>query len=155
MGTETPVAASPAHAEDEAPRPGRIENRAAALALALVPGGLMIYLSFNGGGFFPGTVGLVCVIVIQLVIVRVLLADHPFEGFQRSVALVGAPLAGFVVWILLSGLWSDSHDRVLIEFDRALLYLMLFLLFAFTARTESRIPWIVRGLALASVVVGA
>ena len=136
------------------PRPDRIENRAAALLLALVPGILVLYFSFNAGGFFPGTVGLACVIVIQLLIVRVLLADHPFEGFRSGVAAIGVPFAAFVVWILLSALWSDSHDRVLVEFDRALLYLMLFLLFGVTVRTATRIPWMVRGLAAAIVVVG-
>jgi O-Antigen ligase len=156
MGTETPAAAvaAPPAGEDGA-RQDRIENRVAALVLSLVPGALVVYFGFNGGGFFPGTVGLACVIVIQLLIVRVLLAEHPFEGFRSGVAVIGGPLAAFVVWILLSALWSDSHDRVLIEFDRALLYLVLFLLFAFTARTSSRIPWLVRGLAAASVVVCA
>jgi hypothetical protein len=154
MGTETPGAVTPPTA-DSRPRSGRIENRVAALVLALVPGALVLYFGFNGGGFFPGTVGLACVIVIQLAIVRVLLADHPFEGFARRAVVVGVPLAAFVAWILLSGLWSDAHDRVLIEFDRGLLYLMLFLLFALVARTAGRIPWIVRGLAFAIVVVGA
>ncbi|HKP91381.1 MAG TPA: O-antigen ligase family protein [Thermoleophilaceae bacterium] len=138
---------------DAEPRPDRIENRVAAFLLALVPGGLVVYFSFNAGGFFPGTVGLACVIVIQLLIVRVLLADHPFEGFRSGVAVIGAPLAAFTAWILLSGLWSDSHDRVLIEFDRALLYLVLFLLFGVTVRTATRIPWMVRGLAAAIVLV--
>src|SRR5207244_3560638 len=72
----------------------------------------------------------------------------------RGVAFAGAALAGFVVWILLSGLWSHAHDRTLIEFDRGLLYLTIFLLFGFVARTASRIPWIVRGLAVAIVVCG-
>src|SRR5436309_595543 len=122
----------------------RIENRIAALILALVPGGLVVYLGFNGGGFFPGTVGFACVIVIQLLIVRILLADHPFEGVSRGVAFAGVALAGFVAWILLSGLWSHAHDRTLIEFDRGLLYLSVFLLFGFVARSTSRIPWMVR-----------
>jgi O-antigen ligase len=154
MGTETPVAETPPVVGDGT-RPDRIENRAAALLLGLIPGILVVYLSFNSGGFFPGTVGLACVIVIQLLVVRVLLADHPFEGFRSGVAAIGAPLAAFVAWILLSALWSDSHDRVLIEFDRALLYLMLFLLFGLTARTATRIPWIVRGLAVGITLVGA
>ena len=135
--------------------PGRIENRIAALVLALVPGGLVLYFGFNGGGFFPGTVGFACVMVIQLLIVRVLLGDHPFEGVSRGVLVTGAALAGFVAWVLLSGLWSHAHDRTLIEFDRGLLYLAIFLLFGFVARTSSRIPWMVRGLAVAIVVCGS
>src|SRR3989440_6435399 len=157
MGPETPGAvddliAGPPRASE--PAPARIENRIAALVLALVPGGLVLYFGFNGGGFFPGTVGFACVIVIQLLIVRVLLADHPFEGFGWRVAAVGGPLAGFVAWILLSGVWSHAHDRTLVEFDRGLLYLLVFVLFAFVGRTTSRIPWIVRGLAGAILVCG-
>jgi O-antigen ligase len=151
MGTETSGAVARPASPPE--RPDRIENRVAAFVLALVPAGLVLYLGFNGGGFFPGTVGLVCMIMIQLLIVRVLLADHPFEGFSRGALLVGVPLAGFVVWILLSALWSDAHDRALIEFDRGLLYLLVFLLFAVTARTASRMPWVVRGLTLAITIV--
>jgi O-antigen ligase/polysaccharide polymerase Wzy-like membrane protein len=159
MGAETPVAiddliAGPRRrtAKSEG---ARIENRIAALILALVPGGLVLYFSFNGGGFFPGTVAFACVVAIQLLIVRVLLGDHPFEGVSRTLVFTGAALVGFVTWILLSGLWSHAHDRTLIEFDRGLLYLTIFLLFGFVARTASRIPWLVRGLALAVVVVGS
>ncbi|MFL5782457.1 MAG: O-antigen ligase family protein [Thermoleophilaceae bacterium] len=153
MGTETPAAvAPPPETAPTAPAKPRIEARVAALLLGLLPGGLVVYFGFNGGGFFPGTVAFACVILIQLLILRVLLADHPFEGVNRGVLVVGGPLAGFATWVLLSGLWSDAHDRALIEFDRALMYLLLFLLFAFVARTPSRIPWIVRGLAAAIVV---
>jgi O-antigen ligase len=155
MGTETPAAVvAPPETASAAPARARIESRLAALALGLLPGALVLYFGFNGGGFFAGTVGFACVILIQLVILRVLLADHPFEGVSRGVVLVGAPLAAFATWVLLSGLWSDAHDRALIEFDRALMYLLVFLLFAFVARTASRIPWIVRGLAVAIVVCG-
>src|SRR3954447_14990398 len=123
MGTETtpPAAlAAPAPRGAQASRPReRFESRIGGAVLALVPGGLVLYFGFNGGGFFPGTVGFACVILIQLLILRVLLADQPFEGFSRGTAIVGGALAGFATWVLLSGLWSDAHDRALIEFDRA------------------------------------
>jgi hypothetical protein len=127
----------------------------AALVLGLLPGALVLYFGFNGGGFFAGTVGFACVILIQLLILRVLLGDQPFEGFSRGVAVVGGALAAFATWVLLSGLWSDAHDRALIEFDRALMYLVIFLLFGLVARTPSRIPWIVRGLAASIVICAA
>src|SRR4051812_17673651 len=156
MGTETPVAAGPPPGpRPPAPAKPRIENRLAALVLGLLPGGLVLYFGFNGGGFFPGTVGFACVILIQLLILRVLLADHPFEGVSRGVVVVGGALAAYATWVLLSGLWSDAHERALIEFDRALLYLVVFLLFAVVARSMSRIPWLVRGLAAAIVVCGS
>src|SRR5919202_6886611 len=109
METSAPAAAAPppdAATRVDMPRPQRIENRIGGAVLALVPAGLIVYFGFNGGGFFPGTVGFACVIVIQLLIVRVLLADHPFEGFNRGVAVVGGALAAFAAWVLLSGLWS-------------------------------------------------
>ena len=79
-----------AAAEPEAPRRAtpdehggdrpRIELEVAAAILAALPGALVIYLGFNGGGFFPGTVGFASIIVIQLLIARVLLADTPYAG---------------------------------------------------------------------------
>src|SRR4051812_43843258 len=105
MGTETPVAAGPPPETAPAAQPKpRIENRVAALVLGLLPGALVIYFGFNGGGFFPGTVGFACVILIQLLILRVLLADHPFEGVSRGVVAVGGALAAYAAWVLLSGL---------------------------------------------------
>jgi hypothetical protein len=157
MGTEASAAAQAtpdAEPGSEAPR-ARIEHRVAGWVLAILPGALVLYFGFNGGGFFPGTVGFACIIVIQLLIGRVLLADEPFEGFTRPFAIVAGLLAAYAGWILLSGLWADARDRTLVEFDRALLYLMLFLLFGFVARTRSRIPWMVRGLTVAIFVVCA
>ena len=130
-----------------------IETRLAAGALALLPGALVVYFGFNGGGFFAGTPAFACLIVIQLLLLRVLLADHPFDGFSLRLAVPGLALAGFVAWVLLSDAWSHVRGRALIEFDRDLLYLLLLVLFGITARTRARIPWIVRGLAAAIVVV--
>jgi O-antigen ligase len=156
MGTET-SAAAPAPPAPAPPPPAkpRIENRVATLVLGLLPGALVLYFGFNGGGFFPGTVGFACVILIQFLILRVLLGDHPFDGFTAGVGIVGGALTAFAAWVLLSGLWSDAHDRALIEFDRALLYVVVFLLFALVARTASRTRWIVRGLAAAIVICGS
>src|SRR2546421_9682259 len=112
MGPETPGAvddliAGPPRASE--PAPARIENRIAAVVLALVPGGLVVYFGFNGGGFFPRTGGFACVIVIQLLIVRVLLAHHPFEGFGWRGAGAGGPPARLVPWGLLSRAWAPPH----------------------------------------------
>ena len=57
--------------------------------------------------------------------------------------------------MLLSATWSHARDRALIEFDRDLFYLLLFVLFALVPRTARRIPWMTRALAGAIFVVGA
>ena len=154
-----------AAAEPEAPRRAtpdehggdrpRIELEVAAAILAALPGALVIYLGFNGGGFFPGTVGFASIIVIQLLIARVLLADTPYAGLTSRAAIVGGAGLAFVAWVLLSATWSHARDRALIEFDRDLFYLLLFLLFAVVPRTARRIPWMTRALAGAIFVVGA
>jgi O-Antigen ligase len=53
---------------------------------------------------------------------------------------------------LASALWSHAEDRALVEFDRALLYLLLLLLFGLLHRRRWRMPWMMRGLAAGSLV---
>src|SRR5205807_5655804 len=77
-----------------------------------------------------------------------------FEGVNRQVLLAGGALLLYAGWTLLSALWSDSTSRSLIEFDRALLYALVLLLFGSVAGTPARLQWLVRGLAAAIVVVG-
>src|SRR5437868_1297180 len=50
---------------------------------------------------------------------------------------------------------SPAEGRALIEFDRALLYLLVFILFGLGARRPSALRWIVRSLAAAMFVVCA
>ena len=99
-----------------------LDSRLATTALFLVPGALTVYLSFNGGGFFPNTVAFVAVLVAGALILRVGVAEAPFEGVSRLVLIAGGALLGFAGWTLLSAVWSDSESRALIEFDRVLLY---------------------------------
>src|SRR3954469_3034178 len=147
----------PVREEDEpsAPKPPRppFERRLAAAALTLLPAALILFFSFNGGGYFAGSVGFAALVVSQIVAVRVLVADDPFSGFSRPLAVVCGLFALFTGWTLASGLWSDAHDRALIEFDRALLYLLLLVLMGILPRRAYRVMWIVRGIAVAVFLV--
>lgn len=157
MTLEAPAAGGPAVPDDEseaAPRRRRpIERRAAAAALALLPGLAIVFFSFNGGGFFPGTVGFATLLVSQMIVLRVLVADDPFAGFSRPLAAVAGVMALYTGWTLASGLWSDSTDRALTEFDRALLYTLLLVLMGLLPRRSARVVWIVRGAAIAATLV--
>jgi O-antigen ligase len=157
MTLEAPAAGGPAVPEEEADaEPGRrrpLERRAAAAALALLPGIGIAFFSFNGGGFFPGTVGFAALLVSQMIVLRVLVADDPFSGFSRPLAVVVGLMALYTGWTLASGLWADSSDRALTEFDRALLYTLLLLLMGLLPRRAARVMWIVRGCAVAAVAV--
>jgi O-antigen ligase len=159
MTAEAAAPGGAAAAEREPPGSKRarqpIERRLAAGALALLPGALIAFFGFNGGGYFPGSVGFAALLVSMTVVLRVLVADDPFAGFSRGLAIVAALMAAFTGWVLASGLWSDAEDRTLIEFDRALLYLLLLVLMGLLARRRERVRWIVRGCAIGAFVVCA
>jgi O-antigen ligase len=138
-------------AKPQARRP--VERRVAAAALVLLPGVLIVFFGFNGGGFFPGSVGFATLFVSQLLVVRVLVADAPFAGFSRPLAVVALLMALFTGWTLASALWSDAEARALVEFDRALLYLLLLVLMGLLPRRAYRAMWIVRATAVGAFVV--
>src|SRR5205807_2409228 len=52
-----------------------------------------------------------------------------------------------------SGQWSHAPGRALLEFDRALLYLVILLCSGSSARTPARIAWTLRGVAAGIFVV--
>jgi O-antigen ligase len=132
------------------PQPGVPKlDRLAAAALLAFPGALLVYLSFNGGGFFVAAPAVAAVAISALLVLRVTLAPHPFAGFGGPGLIVGLALALFAVWTLLSAFWSDAPARAILEFDRALLYLLVFVLFASLGHAHRQLQWVVRGLALA------
>jgi O-antigen ligase len=134
---------------------GALVRQAIDVALMLVPGALVIYLSFDAGGFFPRAPAFVAILLALLLTVRALLAEHPFEGVGIAVAVAVGALALFALWTLVSGGWSDAPGRALIEFVRALAYLLTMVLFASLCRTDERLRWLLRGLAVAFVGVSA
>jgi O-antigen ligase len=149
-----PLAEPPAREDESPPQPkARIEARIATALLALMPGALVVYFSFNSGGFFPSSVGFIALLVTQMLVLRILVVDRPFAGYTRRLALVAGVFAVYTGWIFASQLWSDAPDRAFIEFDRALLYLGLLVLFGLLPRPRWRMPWILRGLALGIMVV--
>jgi hypothetical protein len=139
--------------EGSAPSPPRIEARIATVLLALLPGALVVYFSFFAGGYFPSSVGFAALLVIQMIVLRVLVTENPFGGFTRRFGAVVLVFSAFAGWTLVSQLWSDTQDRAMIEFDRALLYLAVLVLLGLVPRRRWRMPWILRGLALGVLFV--
>ena len=131
-----------------------MRGRIATVALLLLPGAATVYLSFNAGGFFPNTVAFVACAAAAVLILRIGFAEAPFEGLSRPVMVAGGALLLYAAWTMLSALWSDATSRALIEFDRALLYVLVLVLFGSIPRTPERLQWLLRGLAAAIVVVG-
>jgi O-Antigen ligase len=134
-------------------RSTRALDRLSSWGLILLPGVLLIFLSFNAGGFFPGTPALVAVVLLLLLASRIILVPQPFAGFSPALAVAAGALSLYAVWALLSATWSDSTWRALIEFDRALLYLLALVLFGSRPRDSGQVRWMTRCLALAILVV--
>jgi len=143
-------------APDPAPaRAGTGVARIAPAAALLLPALITLYLSFRGGGFFAGEPAQLAVLLALLLVARVTLAEQPFAGFGRRLAVPGIALGLFVVWTLVSALWSDAPGRALIEFDRALAYWLALVLFGSLAGSPTAPSWALRGVAIAFWVVCA
>lgn len=123
-----------------------------AVLLAL-PGALVVYLSFNSGGYFPDTPAVAAILLVILLVLRVTLLPEPFAAFSAPLAIAAGALGLLSAWILLSALWSDAPGRALIEFDRAFLYLLVLVICGSVARTATRLRWMAAALALGIVVV--
>ena len=121
--------------------------------LALLPGVLVVALSFRAGGFFADDVALTCAGLLVVLLLRVTLAEHPFAGLGLPFLLAGGSLALLTVWTLASAAWSDAPARALLEYDRALLYLLAFVVFGAAGRTVAGLRMLARGVALGALVV--
>ena len=82
---------------------------------------------------------------------RTLLAERPFEGFSRALAV---PLCALVLFMAgpCSALWSHAAARTIDGYDRTLLYVLGLTLCGSLREVRVRAQWFVRGIALASAV---
>src|SRR2546430_2215857 len=116
--------------EAEQPGTGRRRSlfdtsRLAAVGLVTITAATIVYLGFNAGGFFPLAPAIAGLVVTQLLILRVLLAEDPFAGVSAPFAVAVVAMCAYCLWTLASGLWSHAGGEALIEFDRAFLYLLV------------------------------
>ena len=123
--------------------------------LLLLPGALTVYLAFNSGGYFAGSTAVASLVVIAALALRVILSDAPLAGLSRPLAVAAGALMLYAVWVLLSGAWSDSSARALIDFNRVLLYVGVLVLFGTVPHTPARLRRMLWGLAAAFTVVCA
>ena len=120
-----------------------------------VPGAATAVLAFLAGGYFAVTTGLAVAVLCLLLVAHVTLSENPFAGWSPALAVMACALALFVVWTMLSGDWSDSPARALVESNRALLYLLMLVfvgLHAAPAPGQSRLAALLRWVALAIAV---
>ncbi|MDQ3722911.1 MAG: O-antigen ligase family protein, partial [Actinomycetota bacterium] len=95
----------------------------------------------------------VALLLLLLLATRVMAVGRPAEGLNANVALAVAGLVLLALWSLLSSRWSETPGRALVEFDRVLLYALALAVFGAVGMNSRRLRWMVRGIALAALVV--
>jgi O-antigen ligase len=115
--------------------------------------GLTVFLGFSAGGFFPGATAIAALVVCLLTVLGIMLVSRPFESFTPGLLVPLALLAGFAVGTLVSAAWSDASGRALLEFDRALLYVLVFAFFGMLVPGKRRLEWGLRGFVVAAVAI--
>lgn len=116
---------------------------------------LTVFLGFSGGGFFPGPTAVAALALCAALVLLVTLAPRPFAGISGGLAAALAMLVAFAAWTLISASWSGASARALLEFDRALAYVLALALFGALAAGRVRLQWAVRCFATSTVVVCA
>src|SRR5204863_9651022 len=89
-------------------RMSRVGQAGNLFLLAILPAGLVVYFAFNGGGFFPGTVGLAAAVLALMLVVHTTSAERPFAGASWGLGVVAAMLAAHAGWTLASRGWSHA-----------------------------------------------
>jgi hypothetical protein len=131
----------------------RFVNRLGLIILIALGPASIAYLSFNQGGFFPDSTGLAAIGFAAALVLRTTLAEHPFAGYSRQLAVLLLALAFVALLQLASALWSHDLARALDEYDRTLLYLLALALFGSIPRSPPRLRWLIRALAAGMTAV--
>ena len=118
-----------------------------------LPGLATAWLGFRAGGFFPGQVGLVGLVLALVLVGRITLARRPFEGWSPALALASGALGLLAVWTLASATWSDAAARALSEFDRTLLYGLVLVLTGSVAARVGDLSMLLRWTAAAFAAI--
>jgi O-antigen ligase len=116
----------------------------------------LLLLALDGGGYGVASRHMLGVAVWWAIIVFVGLGLGPRDRLPGAALVVGGLLAAYALFTGASALWAVSSERVLVEFDRAALYLGVFLL-AVIAVPRGKVRAVADGVAIgiASVAVVA
>src|SRR4051794_21385459 len=124
------------------------ERAAFAAPLALILG-----LALAGGGFGVSDRHVTGIVIWLVVIGLVVLGVAASAVIARPFVVIGSLLAALAVFTALSSFWSASVERSVIEADRILIYLGVFVAAFLIAQPGNRRRRFIEGLALALAAV--
>jgi tetratricopeptide (TPR) repeat protein len=114
--------------------PERLRSEGVVLVPALLAVALFVYWAAHGGGYAPTTWEPSALLVLGLLVATVAGLGPARLRIARPLAIALAFLAAYVAFSFLSIAWAPSPGDALDGSNRALLYLLLFALFAL-------LPW--------------
>ncbi len=147
--TATTDPASSAEGGDPAPSWGEWLAQRIHLPLA---GLLTVFLTLRAGGFFPDITAIAVLVLTVALVIRITVAAEPFAGWSRAGAVAVLAAAGFASWTLVSGTWSDATGRAIVEFNRALLYVLAIAFYATIPRDRGSLTALLRWVLLAFTI---
>jgi hypothetical protein len=112
----------------------RVRSEGIVLVPALPAVALLVYWTAHGGGYAPSTWEPSALVVLGLLAATVAGLGLGRVALSRPAAIALAALAAYVAWSYLSIAWAAAPGDALEGSNRALLYLLLFALFAL-------LPW--------------
>jgi O-antigen ligase/polysaccharide polymerase Wzy-like membrane protein len=133
----------------ERPLVARLRPYVLPLAVAVA----IFVLALKGGAYALGVRSPLAMIVWGAIAIGVAVSFWPRVRAPRAALVVGALLTAFALLQGLSGIWADSAENAVLELDRGLLYLGVFVLVVVAARQGSARSWS-QGLAVGIVAVG-
>ena len=126
----TAAGREPGAAAAAAGKAGSGASTARGPAVGILIAALTIYLGFNAGGFFPGATAVATLGACVLLVLGIMLVSRPFESFDAGPVVPLALLAALRdLDAGLGRLVGLASARALLEFDRALLYVLVFAFF--------------------------
>ena len=127
------------------PRGRRADSSALGRAAAVaVIGGLTGWLAFSSGGFFADTTAVATIALILAVLLVVMLKSEPLAALSRTGMVALGALILLAMWTLASAQWSGTPTRSIHDYQRTVLYLLCFALFALLPSATANARWLIR-----------
>ncbi len=120
--------------------------RAAAIVLTA---GLTGWLAFNSGGYFADATAVAAIAFVVAVLLLVMLKRQPLGQLSKTGMVGVGALVLLTTWTLVSAEWSGTPTRTLHDYQRTLLYLSCFTLFACLPYGSANARWMIRMIAVA------
>jgi hypothetical protein len=151
-GTGFPMA-DRSHAPSAQPLESPRSEPVLSAAIAAAALGLVAYLGFDAGGFFPDTTAAGVVALLLVLVVLATSAPHPGAAVRARLVVAVVALALFALWELASASWSHAPGRAALAANLTMLYVVALAAGGLVAGRGGRARALVLGLLGAMVVI--